>query len=187
MLTSRQFWLMLHLSCGALFIHAFAGGIVTLLQPGTPSAPASTGRRTRAYLAWRIKDVMRAYSTAGMAFVAWLTVLTGTWTVLPGYRAEPPPGAPITAYPKAALLASQDFSFWHNFGAEWKEHVGWLMPFLATAVAFIVLRRPHALNADKRLRKAVTAYFILIFGIALVAGLLGAIINNVAPNEFLKL
>lgn len=26
---------------------------------------------------------------------------------------------------------------WHDFGMEWKEHVGWLVPLLLTAVAFL--------------------------------------------------
>lgn len=186
MLTSRHVWLMLHLGCAVLFIHGGAGGIATLLQ--REKLMSSTARHgTWAYTITRIKDVVRTYSSVSLALIAWLTVLTGTWLVLPGYRAEPPPGANIAAYPKAALLASQSFSFWHNFGAEWKEHVGWLMPFLSTAVAFIVLRHPDLLNQDERLRKAVAVCFVTIFAVAVVAAGLGAIINNVAPNDFLKL
>ncbi|MGH8883971.1 MAG: hypothetical protein ACRDYX_02100 [Egibacteraceae bacterium] len=186
MLTSRQFWLLVHLGAGAVFIHAFAGGLATLLPRGT-GADSPSHRRTRSPTIRRIKDVVRATSTAGMALVAWITVLSGTLMVLPGYRASPPPGAATTAYPKAWLLASQSLSVWHNYGAEWKEHMGWLMPFLATAVAFIALRRPRCLDEDERLRKTVTTCFVLAFAIALVSGLLGAILNNVAPNQFLDL
>lgn len=184
MLTSRQFWLMAHLGLGVVFIHVFAGGITTLLQSRTPPA-ASASPRTRLYVVSRIRDVVRAISTVGLALIAWLTVISGTWIVYPWYRAKPPPGEATRFYPQAALEATQGLSVWHSFGMEWKEHVGWLAPFLATAVAFIVLRHSHLLDEDERLRKVVTTFFALSFAVAVIAGLLGAALNNVAPNEFL--
>jgi hypothetical protein len=170
---------MVHLSLGVVFIHAFAGGIITLL--GSKTAPASSAR---VLVSERVKTLTRSFSTAGMALVAWLTVLSGTWITYPWYRAKPPTGVADTAYPQA-WLEGHGLSFWHDYGMEWKEHVGWLAPFLATAVAFVALRYPRTLNGDKRLRGTVTTYFTLAFAAAVIAGLLGAIINNVAPNQFL--
>ncbi|MGH8906634.1 MAG: hypothetical protein ACRD0K_08980 [Egibacteraceae bacterium] len=182
MFTSRQLWLMAHLGLGVVFIHAFAGGIATLLPRGTA---ATRGGHYRPFIPSRVKASIRAVSTAGMAVVAWLTVLTGTWIVYPWYHAQPPPGVSDIAYPESWLSANPGLSVWHEFGMEWKMHVGWLAPFLATAVAFVVLRCPRALNEDRALRKAVTTYFALAFAVAVVAGLLGAVVNNVAPNQFL--
>ncbi len=67
-----------------------------------------------------------------MAVVAWLTVFTGSWIVYPWYRAEPD-GA------KFQLLANSSTADWHNFAMEWKEHIAWIAPLLATAVAFAVI------------------------------------------------
>jgi len=126
-------------------------------------------------------------TTVAMAAGAWLTVVTGTWIVYPWYRAEPPSGALTTiSYPQADLQADPSLAWWHDFGMEWKEHVGWLAPFLATAVAFVVLRHRRLVAHDERLRKGITNLFSLAFAAALVSCGLCAFINNVAPNQFLK-
>ena len=82
---------------------------------------------------------------SGRAGTAWLTVITGTWIVYPWYRGKPPEGeTDLGAFPKAYLLADPDLAGWHTFAMEWKEHVGWLSPILATAVAYVVIRyRPQ--------------------------------------------
>ena len=69
-----------------------------------------------------------------MAFAAWGAVITGTFIVYPWYR-----DAAATS-PKSLLLANAGTALWHNFGMEWKEHVGWIAPIAATVVAFIVMR-----------------------------------------------
>lgn len=87
------------------------------------------------------RDLVGIVSTATMAAVAWLTVLSGAWIVYPGYRAEPPSqGADLSKYPEAVLTSDPQLSFWHTFGMKWKEHIGWVTPFLATAVAFVMWR-----------------------------------------------
>ncbi len=55
-----------------LFIYAFAGGVATLVHEPTT----------------RVRTASVKASTAGMAVVAWLTVLSDTWLVYPGYRAD---------------------------------------------------------------------------------------------------
>ncbi|MGK5692872.1 hypothetical protein ACSNOJ_08125 [Streptomyces sp. URMC 128] len=169
MLTSGQWFFMLHLTLGVGFVHAYAGGMATLLR--TSPTP--------------LQQKIRTASTAGMAVVAWATVLSGTWLVYPGYRAEPAPGADLVDYPKASLMADTTTEFWHHFGMEWKEHVGWLVPFLATAVAYLAIRHRALLEGDRRVRRTTVVLFSLAFWLSVVAAGLGAVINAVAPNQFL--
>ena len=46
--------------------------------------------------------------------VSWLTVLSGTWMVYPGYRDVPPEGAALADYPKSWLTANGDLGLWHH-------------------------------------------------------------------------
>jgi hypothetical protein len=109
-------------------------------------------------------------------------VITGTWIVYPWYRAKPPEGTEdLTDYPRSFLLSDPDTDQWHKFGMEWKEHVAWVSPILATAVAFIVLYYGKQLIVDKNLRYASIVLWMLAFAAAAVAGLLGAFITKSAP------
>lgn len=169
MLTTRQLWLGVHLGLGILFVHAFAGGAATLVQP-RPT-------RTRQWI--------RNLSTAALALAAWLTDITGTWVLRPWFRATPPPGEDHHAYPLAYLLSRPELVIWQRLGMEWKIHVGWLAPFLATAVAVVVIRHPQLVLRDPTVRKVVNAMFFLSLGAAMIAAGIGAMVNNVAPNDFL--
>jgi predicted membrane protein len=120
-----------------------------------------------------------------MAAALWGAVVSGTWFVYPGYRAEPPEGAETLAYPKADLLANGDMAFWHDFGMEWKEHVAWLTPFLATAVAFVAIRYGRRVTRDEVIRTSLIRCFTVAALASVVAAGLGAAINKVAPNLFL--
>lgn len=122
-----------------------------------------------------------------MASVAWLTVFTGTFITYPWYRAKPAEDDSTISYPQSDLVASADFSPWHTFSMEWKEHVGWLTPFLATTVAFVILRHGRRFRHNVQLRRMTLALFVLAFFAAAVAAGLGAAINNVAPNQFLRI
>ena len=119
-----------------------------------------------------------------MAGLAWATVLLGTFVVYPWYRAKPPAGATgaaLAAYPRSLLLDSPRTAEWHQFGMEWKEHVGWLAPILATAVAAIVTGYGRQLADHADLRRAVLVLYTAAFLAAAAAGLLGALINKAAP------
>lgn len=156
-------------------MHAFAGGIATLVSSGTLRLKET-----------RLKQAVRAWSTMIMAAFVWLAVISGTWLVYPGYRAPPPEGATdVVDYPKASLLASGDLGFWHAFGMEWKEHVAWIAPFLATAVAFVVIRYAPLVVRDGGLRRVLSQLFLIAALAAVVAAVLGSAINKVAPNQFL--
>jgi hypothetical protein len=103
------------------------------------------------------------------------TVITGTWIVYPWYRED------IPTSPRSRLLADASTADWHAFGMEWKEHIAWISPILATAVAFIVLYYGTNLIRHDRVRKTAMTLFTLSFAMALVAGAFGAFIIKVAP------
>jgi len=131
-LTVRECWTLMHgLGLGVIFLLAFAGGLAGLgsLRPAwvTVAGVQERVRRLRA-------------GTWIMAIVAWLTVLTGTSIAYPWYRAILPAGADVVHFPRSYLLAHPQLAAWHTFGMEWKEHVTWLAPMLATSVAYVVLR-----------------------------------------------
>ena len=173
-LTNRETWAALHgMVLGALFLLAFAGGIAELwsMRPDW-----STGRGLQQRLI-RLK-----VGVTTMAIVAWATVITGTYIVYPWYRAPAPEGTTdLSDYPRSFLLATQGQEEWHRFGMEWKEHIAWVSPILATAVAFIVLYYASQLSTDRRLRLLTLGLFVGAFAAAGIAGLLGAFITKAAP------
>jgi hypothetical protein len=128
---------------------------------------------------------LTAQGTTLMAFAAWATVLTGTYIVYPWYRAGAPTGASLDAFPKSYLLANPALMDWHNFGMEWKEHVGWLAPILATAVAYIAVRYRAQLRGHRDLERILSVLLVVAFSAGMLSAGLGAILNKVAPNAFL--
>jgi hypothetical protein len=97
-----------------------------------------------------------------MAVAAWETVVTGTWVVYPWYREKlagddlagcaglviPSPGK---CSPRDFLLSnvSGDTESWHEFGMEWKEHIAWIAPMLATSAAVIAVYRRRLADAPR--------------------------------------
>lgn len=166
-LTLRETWTVIHgMVLGAAFLLAFAGGLAGLysLRPEFMTVSGLRERIPRLEI-----------GTWVMALVAWLTVLTGTWIVYPWYR------APTPSSPRSLLVADPRRAEWHTFGMEWKEHVAWFAPILATAVAFVVLYYGAQLAREHGIRKVTIALFIIAFSAAAVAGIFGAFINKVAP------
>ena len=168
-MTEREFWTVLHgMVFGAVFLLAFAGGFAGLWSL-TPELVTGAGVRER----------MRrlAIGMWTMAVMAWLTVVSGTYIVYPWYRATGP------GSPRSLLLASTDTKAWHTFGMEWKEHVGWFAPILATAAAFIVTYYGIRLAEKNQLRKAALVLFTVTFLAAAIAGSFGAFLNKIAPIQ----
>jgi hypothetical protein len=64
---------------------------------------------------------------------------------------------------------------------EWKEHIAWMSPILATVVAFVVVYYGATLIRHDRARRAVMTLFVLSFVFAVIAGAFGAFITKVAP------
>jgi hypothetical protein len=172
-LTTRELWAVIHgMMLGSLFLLAYAGGLAELINLGSEWA-------TEAGIAKRVRRLIAGAWL--MAMVAWLTVITGTWIVYPWYRAKPPAGADLSMFPRSLLLSKPTTAEWHRFGMEWKEHVAWLAPILATAVAYMVTRYGVRLAKDEKVRCAVIVLFTVAFFAAAVAGLFGAFINKAAP------
>jgi len=165
----RELWTLIHgMGLGALFLLAFAGGLAELwaLKPDVVTPKGVAGRMRR----------LKVGITA-MAVAAWLTVITGTWIVYPWYRAEDTDSA------RSRLLADPDTADWHTFGMEWKEHIAWLSPILATTVVFIVFYFGTNLIRHERVRRTAITLFVLAFVFAAVAGLFGALITKAAPVQ----
>ena len=166
-LTDRETLAALHgMVFGALFLLAFAGGFAGLYSL-RPALLTNQGlvERSRRLIA----------GTWSMAIVAWLTVITGTFIVYPWYRAKGPTSA------KSLIVANPLTANWHNFGMEWKEHIAWLAPILATMVAIVVAYYGPRLIKHQGLRRVLMGLFVLAFASAAIAGLLGAFITKVAP------
>jgi hypothetical protein len=165
-LSNREFWGLIHgLVLGSFFLLAFAGGLAGLYSlRGRWLTEEGIVERTRRL-------------TVGfwvMAVAAWATVITGTWIVYPWYRETAPTSA------KSLLLANAGTKDWHEFGMEWKEHIAWVAPMLATAAAFLVVYYGAGLAKNERLRKIVLVLFVAAFATAAVAGILGALITKAA-------
>jgi hypothetical protein len=172
-MTDREIWGLIHgMGFGALFLLAFAGGLAGLYSL-RPELLTVTGLRERM--------IRLVAGTWLMAIAAWGTVITGTYIVYPWYRAAPPAGANLIDYPRYYLLDNPNLAAWHTFGMEWKEHVAWFAPILATVVAFIVLRYGKKLAEMPYLRNVVIISFVVAFTAAAVAGLFGALITKAAP------
>jgi hypothetical protein len=166
-LTDRETWAVIHgMILGALYLLLFTGVLAGLysLRPGLVT-PARIVERTRRLV----------LSTWGMAVIACLTVISGTWIVYPWYRAK------TATSPKSILLANPNLADWHKFGMEWKEHIAWIAPLLATAVAFAVTYYGRDLVKHQGVRRFLMAIFALSFACAAVAGLFGAFITKAAP------
>lgn len=178
--SDREFWAIIHgLVLGTLFLLAFGGGMAGFwsLREKLVTTVGISERTPRLLL-----------GTTVMAVVAWLTAITGAFIVYPWYRAKPPEGVDATVqndalaeYPRSYLLANPDTHDWHAFGMEWKEHVAWIAPILATVVAFAVIYYGTQLIRRGEVRRGVLVFFALAFVSAGVAGLFGAFITKAAP------
>lgn len=187
-LTAREWWAVIHgMGLGAVFLLAFAGGLAGLysLRPQliTPEGLVERMRRLK-------------IGVVAMAAAAWGTVITGTWIVYPWYReklaisgADEFAGCAGTQLP-SATCSPRDFLLsgvggnteqWHKFAFEWKEHVAWISPILATVVAFIVLYYGTNLIRHERVRKTAITLFVMAFVFAAIAGAIGAFVTKVAP------
>jgi len=187
-LSSRETWTVIHgLVFGTLFLLAFAGGLAGLwsLRPGLLTTEGIKERMKRLYIGVWV-----------MAVAAWGAVITGSWIVYPWYRVKLAPvgdnayaGCADAIVPNASC-SPRDFlksnvsgqtDLWHNLGMEWKEHVSWAAPILATAAAFLVVYYGPRLISRPWLRAAVITMFVAAFAAAVVGGAFGAFLNKIAP------
>jgi hypothetical protein len=78
-------------------------------------------------------------------------------------------------------LADPDTADWHTFAMEWKEHVAWIAPLLATAAFFVAVYYGRDLVRNQLARRIAMTLFVAAFGVAVVAGLLRALLTKKAP------
>jgi hypothetical protein len=170
----RETWTVIHgMVLGALFLLAFAGGLAGLWR-------LKARRLTAEGIAERPSRLL--IGVWGMAVVAWLMVFSGTWILYPWYRARPPEGTvDLVGYPRYFLLDNPELSALHTFAMEWKEHLAWMAPMLATSVAIVTLYYGAQLVRRQELRWPLITTFTLAFAAAGVAGLLGVLITSAAP------
>ena len=165
-LTARESWALIHgVVLGALFLLAFAGGLAGLwsLRPELLTKAGITERTRRVMI-----------GVTAMAVLAWLTVITGTWIVYPWYREDVPTS------PRSVLKADPDLAGWHEFWFEWKEHIAWLSPFLATTAAFVVVYYKTDLIRNNTARRIAIGFLSAAFVVAAIAGLIGALVTKKA-------
>jgi hypothetical protein len=163
-LTYREWWSLAHgFVFGGGFLLSFAGVMIVMYGLRREDL---TERGVAQHVLWL------KLGTAAMAVAAWGTVILGTWVMYPWYRSG---GA------KAALLSSSQTSNWDKFGMEWKQHIAWMAPFLATTVAFLAVYFGERLANDRRLRLLTLVLFMGAFGAAAIAGLFGALITKISP------
>jgi hypothetical protein len=125
--------------------------------------------------------ILLKISGIAIAGLSWLAVIIGTYVVYPWYRAAPPAGTTdLSSFPRSRLLANTALSGWHNFGMEWKEHLGWLVPIIATAALYLIFRYGGRLAEEKKIRWTVFVIMCIAFVLAGIVGVLGAIITKEA-------
>ncbi len=172
-LSNHEAWTLVHgMFFGVVFLLAFSIGL---------SGFSGYRRQSLTPAGIRARIVRLDAGTTLMAIVAWATVLVGTWVVYPWYRAAPPQGGDLRGYPRAYLLAHPALADLHTFGMEWKEHIAWIAPLLATVVAFGVLYYGRRLVDEPGVRRLLLGLFVAVFVTAGVAGLFGALLHNAAP------
>ena len=184
-MSGTEIWTVIHgMGLGAIYLFAFGGALAGMwsFRPGFLTVAAIRERMRRLYVGFAV-----------MCVTAWATVITGTYIVYPWYRVKLAgaefekcaglglPSAECS--PRDFLLsnASGETAMWHELGMEWKEHVAWAAPMLATSAFLLVLYYGPRLVSRRWLRMTVIVMLIGSFASAVVAGAFGAFINKVAP------
>ncbi len=170
----REFWTAVHgMAFGFGFILFFTAALalVLTLKPGLLT-PEGIRRNV----------ILLKISGLVIAVLSWLAVFVGTYIVYPWYRAAPPSGTTdLSGFPRSRLLANPPLSGWHNFGMEWKEHLGWLVPIMATVAAYLIFRYGEKLAEERKVLWTLFVILCVAFVTAGIVGTLGAIITKEAP------
>jgi uncharacterized membrane protein len=171
--TLREYWTAIHgMAFGFGFILFFTAALALLLTL-QPELLTAKGLRRNV--------ILLKISGIAIAGLSWLAVIIGTYVVYPWYRATPPKGTmDLSSFPRSRLLANTALSGWHNFGMEWKEHLGWLVPLIVTVALFLIFRYSDRLAEEKKMRWTVFVIMCIAFVLAGIVGVLGAIITKEA-------
>jgi hypothetical protein len=171
--TLRELWTALHgMAFGFGFILFFTAALALLLTL-QPQLLTAQGLRRNV--------ILLKISGTAIAGLSWLAVIIGTYVVYPWYRAAPPAGTTsLSGFPRSQLLGNPALSGWHSFGMEWKEHLGWLVPIIATLALYLIFRYGERLAQEKKIRWMVFVIVCIAFVLAGIVGVLGAIITKEA-------
>lgn len=174
--SDRSVWTMIHgvvLGGGALMA---LGATLFSLRAMRMEDPSNVAAQSQSrYVAWLV-----VFAAAAL----WLTVLAGTYISFPDYRATPPDGlTDLSRYPRSLIQSNPETVWLHAFAMEIKEHVPWIAAMLATAVAFVATRYRAKLLTDTQLNGMATALLAICFTLASVVGVLGILVNKVAPLD----
>ena len=173
-MTWRDIWMMVHgIGFGSLFLLA-----ITITGIGVYSL--RNGLITTEGIAfWTVRIKISLWI---MTFIAWGTVITGTYIIFPWYHSVPPLGTnDLSQFPRYFLLANPTLAQWQNVGMEWKEMVGWVTPIATTVVAYVFHVYGADLLEDKKIRGALFELLAVSFITAGIAGVFGAIITKIVP------
>jgi hypothetical protein len=166
-LTNHEAWALVHgMLVGGTLLLGFSAGLIALYA-------LRSDHLTAAGVRVRVRQLRLA--TSLMAAMAWVTVLTGTWIILPWYRAATPDS------PKSRLLADPGTRQWHEFADVWKTHLAYMSPLLATAAAFFVAYYGPSLAHNRSVRRLVLGLFAGAFAVASIAALIGSLVTRAAP------
>jgi hypothetical protein len=174
-MTYRGSWTVVHgMLFGGFFQLAAYAMVIELFRAWHPAVAApmsASGRRLEsAYL-------------AVTALLGWLAVFSGTYIVYPWYRATPPAGVDLHAYPRSLLLANAQTAGLHSLGMEWKEHVAFLAPIAFTMLAWVFARYPMEIRKHPEVRRTLLAFGLAALLATAVPALVGAFLNKAAPTE----
>ena len=171
--TLREYWTAIHgMAFGFGFVLFFTGALALLLTL-QPQLLTAQGLRRNV--------ILLKISGIAIAGLSWLAVIIGTYVVYPWYRATPPAGTTdLSSFARSRLLANTALSGWHNLGMEWKEHLGWLVPIIATAALYLIFRYGERLVEEKKIRWTLFVIVCIAFVLAGIVGVLGAIITKEA-------
>jgi hypothetical protein len=173
-MTWRELWMIIHgMGFGSVFLLAFTGTTIGFysLQRGMVTVEGVN------FWLGKIKVGLWV-----MAFIAWATVISGTFIIFPWYRAVPPSGTTnLSEFPRYFLMANPTLVQWQNIGMDWKEIVGWVTPIAATVVAYIFHIYGATLMSNAKIRSAMLEFFVVAFATAGVAGFFGALITKIVP------
>jgi len=149
---------------GGLFLLSYTGGLLGLYSLRSGWVTLTGFRRI-------LQGVILAAWI--IAIVPWLTVLMGTYVIFPAYQTKP----------EVYLKSHPQLAPWHEIGMAWKQHIAWMVPLLATAVAYVVLRYSHRVVNDSKIRRALIVLLSISFVAALIAAAIGALLNKLAPVQ----
>jgi heme A synthase len=173
--SSRSIWTMVHgvfLGGGALM--AIAAALFALFTMRAPASDQVDDAGARS-LGWLL--------IIG-AVLLWLAVIIGTYVTFPPYRATPPDGVlELARYPRSLIRSNPETDWLHSIAMEMKEHMPWIAAMLCTAVTFVAVRHRTLLQRDAQIRRLAISTMAICFAIVATIGLLGILINKVAPLE----